>query len=416
MFVKIQIEKNKILQYIFLYFFLLIHGAWIYSLNTNIIRNTVILVSIAWIVLNYKKVEINLFYHVVLVVVLMYILSWIHGEKGLADKSVEVAEQILILLITFFCCKEKFVERYVRIVALFAGVSLLFYAIQLIYPNFLMKILPRTDGWGQGTPWATAFYGKVCYVYRGTLADAQYRNNGIFSEPGRYQIVLNTAIYFLLMFPKLFSENMATVYKYLVVLIITLLTTGSTNGYMGLGIVLLMFFISKQAKEQSKIRGRIVKVVFVFLVLLILNFIVAGNDSLIGMVVVNKISEMNVDELSSGMARMNVLNGAAEAIRKNPLIGVGLNGVYSIVNRNANVGGGKFAILAGAAGIPYVLLLVYPYVKRAFNRGRNVSQFVLYVLLFLNTALSQSRELYPALLAIPLVIQYASSISIQERE
>lgn len=115
-----------------------------------------------------------------------------------------------------------------------------------------MKILPRTDGWGQGTPWATAFYGKVCYVYRGTLADAQYRNNGIFSEPGRYQIVLNTAIYFLLMFPKLFSENMAKVYKYLVVLIITLLTTGSTNGYMGLGIVLLMFLLAN--KQRSKVR------------------------------------------------------------------------------------------------------------------------------------------------------------------
>ena len=142
--------------------------------------------------------------------------------------------------------------------------------------------------------------------------------------------------------------------------------------------------------------------------------VISGENSLLQIFVFNKLNDMNTNELSSGMARVNVLTECLNALALNPVIGVGMNDTYNMINKFDNVGGGKFAVLIASTGIPYMIFLLYPYIKRAFDKGRNIVQFILYIVLFLNTALSQSRELYPALMIIPIIINYYTSVEMDE--
>ena len=168
---------------------------------------------------------------------------------------------IMCYLITF----EEFKEKYINIIVFFASVSLVGYFISIIYPN-IINHFPVTYGES-----SVDYYDAVIYVfmkakgYDTTVLLA--RNAGICWEPGAYQVFLNLGILFLL-------ENISkgkTVKRFelkLVLLILTVLTTFSTNGYL---ILILLMFSYRRITFNKLTKKPLITMTIIFIVIVFVS-------------------------------------------------------------------------------------------------------------------------------------------------
>lgn len=76
------------------------------------------------------------------------------------------------------------------------------------------------------------------------------RNNGIFNEPGLYQMVLNTALYFTMFFPEQLKCGAKKQERYMLILIIAIVTCQSTTGYLSLGAIIVGYLMTKQKGKK----------------------------------------------------------------------------------------------------------------------------------------------------------------------
>lgn len=400
---------KTVAHYILIYLLLISSGAWIYSLNSINIRYLILIVCGIYLIKRIRKK--SYFYvaaYLVGIMVFMLLEMGVFLQPYYSTKMLMLLEQFLIAFVAFDYDKENFTNRFVKLCAAFALISLLFYVVQLIKPSILSSYLTANVGWGEGTVWEMTFYGKLFYVYRyNPLTVIEMRNNGIYSEPGLYQMVLNSALFLLLFFPDLVYVKSKTKKMLIILFVVTCLTTASTTGYIGLLIIFLGFFALPNTYREKKFKHYVTSIIFLVMMLLIVNYYLTGDDSILSSFMFSKLSDLLTTQSGTGAARTNTISLMFSLLASNPIIGVGYGRVADAVATLTDTGGAIFMEMVAGCGIPFTIYMLYPHFKNALRGRYGILTGMVWIGLYLNTTLAQSREIYPALIVLAHVLSFS---------
>lgn len=396
----LKINYIAIIQYIFLYLFLICHDATIYRENTILFRIVIICISIAAILLMKRISFIWLCYIIGTIIYISF--------RGGTMSVLNLIEHILIVYVTINIDKENFCERFVKICMVFIIISLPFYILGVLKPNILLSIFKNETsvGWAyNGNPYYMR--GRFFYTVRKMEL---YRNNSIFTEPGVYQIILNSVLFILLfMRDSLKRLSNRTIVFFIIIVSVTILTTTSTTGYLGMALIYIFYIMNLKSihqlnkKDESiKISRKILMTVALVIFFLGINYFIMKDDSIINVFLIGKIAEMTSSG-TSGHARTSMMN-ICWNFAKNYFFGVGEETVALAIKTLDNGANGAILIhsFASFGLIPTCLIVGFYYLK-LFKKFVPIGMTLLIIGLYLNTALAQSRLLYPALIMLPII-------------
>lgn len=398
--------RKDLIQYLFIYLMIISHDAQIYAVNTLPIRYGIIICGVVYSFFKITSSQKGYIYHLILFTAFMFAQTYFQRDISYFTKYLSIIEHLFILFVAININWKLFTTRYIKTVTLISAISIPFFMIQCLNPNLLVQILPATKGWGEGYSWATDFYGVFLYTYRGRVAGM--RNNAIFTEPGIFQMVLNAAIFMLLFLPQ--ECHFSTKIKRFLILFLssTVITTGSTTGYIALAAIYLVYFITRVDYSEIKFKKYVYRVLLVGVVYLICDLAINQDTSILQTYVFGKFAEMGTVDHASGNARMLTISICLAQLAVHPwglLTGV----TYYKVNQalyltNEIAAGCKIVPFMTAVGIPGAILLHWPYFIAPLLTGKNLKEKILCVFLYWNTAIAQSREMYPVLLMLMVIL------------
>ena len=202
---------------------------------------------------------------------------------------------------------ERFTEAFVNTMLFIAFVSLVVYMTQILDIAW-WRILPQTQR-------GNAYTMFVCIIPNG--AYERMRNFGPFWEPGVYQAYLNVAI-LLLLFVRETGKNKITK---TIVLVMAVISTLSTTGYICLCIIFFLYYLEK-IENRTLTPFDIV-------------FIMIGISMMLYFIGSSNIFDIVFSKLSSGSKNRSTLT-RLEDIKiyfpcwlKNPLFGYGITKSYN---------------------------------------------------------------------------------------
>lgn len=201
----------------------------------------------------------------------------------------------------------------------------------------------------------------VCYVCPYTK---YFRNFGIYREPGVYSIFLCLAISMLLFSDKLNFKKSYSV-AYFTILVIALISTFSTTGYLSFLLIMFIYIMSRDVKLSTK---RTFLVLFVVLILVVVYGVQQGFLS-------NPFEKFNVNSssYSSFEYRYETIVKGLQLIILKPF-GYGIqNGISALQNsfslvdyHNTNT----WISMAVYIGVPYVIVVGCAFL-RFFIQNKN---------------------------------------------
>lgn len=322
---------------------------------------------------------------------------------------------VLGCVCAFVVNPECFVDRFIKIVVVLALISIVFWCIQIIKPDILKNVLYEFDSHWTYSTWSSATdvtvhhykaYGVLLYSFSDT-DNGMSRNTSIFTEPGVYQMVLNTALTLLLFFKEFVFTSKKRYIRSIFVIIIAIVTCQSTTGYIGM-ISIISVYIFSHKNAESVIRRRIIFLIAIVSCLIIFDFVIRGNESLLNTVVFSKIADekgMNL-ETDTGFYRMVMINICIESIINNPL-GIGSEELDHLVYLSG-VEAVAASILTFAAILGVIPCLFYLFwlFRPIFSLCKPQYVKWLIVFLYFNTVLAQSSAFYPCLLSFTIIAIY----------
>jgi hypothetical protein len=219
---------------------------------------------------------------------------------------------------------ETFILCFRQIIFTISAISTLIYLLKYFLPN-LLSMLPNvlTQVGDTGT-YTLAFSFVV------NNSKSYYRNFGIFSEPGQFQIFISIGFIIELFFQKKIS------WKHIAVLSAALLTAYSTNGFISTAIIIVAFSLNSNKLSKIKIYKSLKKAIVVFFLLIIIIALI-GNEFLIDLLdeINSKLIELtqhySYTDLGSGLERKRAFDVAFQAFLHNPLVGVGYSGMERMI-------------------------------------------------------------------------------------
>lgn len=411
---KLMVKKSAILQYVLIYILICWNDSFVYSRifsgYVQIVAITLVIISA--LIAKYRDLRGLVLSGFLLIVVLL--LRVIYGGIGLDVWALWVSS-IFVVIIAIRCDKNRFFNRYVKTIIALAVISIIFYALSNIWPNFFLS-LPFShyrSGWTYAVWSSGSSYRLYDYWNRGLLfyvsRENETRNISIFNEPGLYQMHLNITLFIVLFMNDYTFLNKAKTMRYVMIIIIALLTCQSTTGFVSLAAIILCYIISNNDKYLSIRKKIIIGFLLVFAVLSF-EYYINGENSIFYRTVINKlfVQSMNVNEstatISSGAYRLETIIQSLEIIIKYPF-GCGYDKVLSILG-DSSVSGATFFIDIAAIGIipvGVIMLFIFsPIAKSTLTKSGKL----LFGFLYFNTVLAQSSEMYPALLIIPIFLSY----------
>lgn len=409
---ELKLSVRTVLQYSLIYLLLLCHDAGIYRINSITIRYIILFGTI--IVLFIYKVHVpqKVWMYGASVIMIMKFLKLIHSDNTFDYELNILLEHLLIAYTSFAIDKKNFTTRFLKTIVLFAGVSLICFAMANVVPEILEKILISK----YELPWAGGYtvYAKgwMFYVYR---SFELFRNCGIYTEPGVYQIVLSVSLYILLFCNSAINVSKNIQLIWIVIVIITIITTTSTTGYISLVILLLTGAL--QNKKLFPNHRKIRCLFSIAILLLIGDWIFNGESSIIKINVLDKLETMaNISEgalspetiwNSSGNARLAVLMETIPLIFTKPF-GIGFSSFYGLLNNlyGGNAAGARLLVYISSMGLLSLCVILFPLFRRVFQYRGSIYAFIAYVFLFLNTGFAQSKAIYASFVVIPFILEY----------
>lgn len=402
---KIKISFMGILQYLSLYLMFICHDAALYRENTMVYRIAIVLFSLLMIVLVKKLRTLPRDIIIFLFAVSGYLL--VLGERNLLLNYLEC---ILITYVTYTIDKNKFCERFVKLCMFFLVFSLFFYVMGVIAPDVLLQIYNRENGviWANSYGWQYYMRGRFLYVVR--ISELK-RNNSIFTEPGIWQMLLNSALFMLLFMQDEFS-NIKNKKKilWIVLIVITTLTTVSTTGYIALALIVGFYLISNRKmrsfSDDKKSKKSILRIILIIVAIgcavLTVDAIKNFQESFLYQKVFLKILESTSDG-TSGHARYSMILICLN-LAMTHVFGVGEDYLSKLILTTDEGANGAILIHSFASiGLIPVIMIISFYYGRLFKKKVPKMVAVLLILIYLNTVLAQSRLLYPALIMLPIV-------------
>lgn len=408
--------KSGVVQYMFLYLMYISTNSVFYYYNSSSIHWVMIIVSLLSII-RIKGRSIGLEYIIPLTVLLvgMTLSRWQNGGGYGFDVFLNIASVSCLTYCSYSIDCENAVSRYIRLVYAMAVISIICWIISFISPELLKAVLLGDTNMFNGTK------GSFIYSFHyAAWGQGDYRNSGIFSEPGRYQCVLNSAIFFLLFMVKDLRFDQKERKKYLVVCIVALLSTQSTTGYMGLTAMLIGFLLL----HRDIMKGKILKVCMVVGIALGADFIIRGTASLVYQTVLSKVfSESGSFDInaSTGVYRMNGIT-TCWMILKDNLLGCGdrYTFLYQSLSGGVESAGAGLFVFAAVTGVISTLGVLMMYLLPAIQRHFSVVQMFVYFFLIINTASAQSDVMYACILCVAVfgsaLSEYRGEVDYENRD
>ena len=265
--------------------------------------------------------------------------------------ALSITSILLIVYATYKIDPLHYIQRLIKSIYYISIISIILFSItRLLGFDFFSTLFPHLY---PSIHRDNQIYSYGGFIYRFVPLHSD-RNCGPFGEPGQYQCILSVALYFTLFRASLFNPKNRI--RYLVVFFITLITTLSTSGYIGMAILIICFSL-----HSSKAINKQVKYVFIAMTLGIILFISTtklGND-FINIAVYDKIYENGQLDLSnkSGGARTASIIGVLSTIYHHPitLFGVGYDELQKMGLEGC--AGFLYLLLAIAAAVPSAMCL-----------------------------------------------------------
>lgn len=396
----LKINKKAILQYLLCFCAFSFCGAfWFELYKMPLLALTCCITFYIFVSSRDKRLGAPIVMSLFILFSIMFVRVMSDGGIGITDWLI-ISSQWFIAYLVFEVDEKKALRRFVNVCAFFCIISLMFYVVQTLKPNILRMILPSQY-------WNKIVYGKWFYVFRPyNLSFEGSRNNGIFTEPGRYQVVVSAALFILFFFKDRVGYH-KKVYLWLILLFtVTMITIGSTTGFISLAI-LVAFFMLNQESDQRRLKQNIVIAILFGIIILLIEYNLKGLDSILGKYVINKFATTDInDQASSGGARLRIIKASWETIKERPW-GAGHNYITMKLGVNS-AGAGLFRFIAALGLIPSIPLFVW-ILNRFFKQGYWLVG-VCFILMYLNTGSAQTYAVYSPYVVCSVALLYNSYI------
>lgn len=399
------------MHYILIYFFIIFHGATIYELGKNYLQP---LIELVCILLCIRKKSIRKNSVMILLSILCFLtllVSYTVGSGTGLTYFRAIADEIIITYVVVFYDKKNFFKRFLKTLSLLAIISLIFFSISLIDSNLLFNLFDKRPGERN-----FVFYGIIFYSMHTVLNYVEFRNCGIFTEPGIYAVLLISAIYALMFLGKYIDISSKQRYRYFFIFIITILTTLSTIAYIVMGVVIIGYmFRLKKTRQFVKDRRVLVLLCLIFLVTLYINYTIQGDKSIISTYVLNKVDTKTLlAEETSGNARLVTIVTSLSIIAKYPL---GAGGNFVVASLPQYAVAAQFLTYIAAMGLVNSTILYLYFLRPSIIKRASITAFITYIIMYIMLSLAQSQVWYPSLLMFPVMWQtYQSDLKYKSKK
>lgn len=390
-----KLSQKECIEWILIYILFISHGSNILSF----LKLTEVLSFAFVIFLLFIKFEYKItfeFYALFALLFVNYIITGFMSNAGVSEgfnfSGFFDMLSVVLAVMLLYKLDIDVMTKFIKIVYFFSGISLIFYIIISIGAGSILTKIFSVYNTGMGT-----VAGRLFFVYNLENPD---RNAGIFTEPGIYQAILIMCIYAMLFLRERISLTEKELSRYLVVLLITLITTKSAAGYIGLIVILVGILLKRKEKRDIVIVGILIAGV----TYLIFNYYTMGNDSILQKYFFGKLVETQENKLtlSSGGARLVAMQMGWKAASTHPF-GIGyLNWekqLFQIYGQKFGTGNALFTQL-GTRGFIAAFISLYLVIKPAFVRKKGWIEFIVFLLLFLYISIVQTKILYPAIVLV----------------
>lgn len=276
--------------------------------------------------------------------------------------------------------KNEFVDGYRNAIMIIAMGSIAFYLVGLL--TNIYKIIPRfclnsTDFDNTYTIFGTfVAIARTPYTY--------YRNYGIFSEPGQFQIFLSIGLIFELYH----CEDIN--WKRLLVYLISYITCDSTNGYItGALIVISYLFMTTSRKDIDRSEKILRRVLWCGCIGIVIVACITYNSNSFIMGVMEKIQGLSASytysSVGTGIERRRAFDVALKIFLNNPITGLGYRGMITYIS---NLSSGKFIMTCSPLnwfarfGLVYGILANTSYICMFLKKKGVLSTIALIVAIF----------------------------------
>lgn len=347
----------------------------------------------------------------IVLVLFAFLIRFTVGGIGIIA-VVSCLSSVYIVAYAVIYNKGLFITRLVKVIYFLAFVSLILWGMCLVVPELYENFIPSYKSLMTYRIYSDVdIYKEINYVSRGlflyTLREVEpYRNAGIFTEPGVYQMVLNLGIFLILFFNKYLDCK--NIRRKLLILIMTLITSQSTTGFIGLMIVFMAYFFISTAEKKIFSKNTMIILGCCIIIILLMDYQIRGTDSLFYITIVEKLFSKGTFSLTdngSSAARVGTIVLSIKSIIQHPL-GIGYTNLGVLLNTE-KTGFVAAEILSFAAVwgiIPWIFVLWW--IFSPLKRNMRKSEMILYILLYINTMLAQSNMFYPAFILLPIAFKY----------
>lgn len=277
----------------------------------GLLTQTLYVVVILLLLLNLKNNQKNIWAGLILslLCILVFFTALVNGEFSLGY----VIQAIV--LITGYVMATKinlkfFIDKYSQILYYLSGLSLLLFSVFTLWSD-LVYFFPISVNIEE-----VEYVNLYIYVHYINM----FRNTGIFREPGMYMVYLNIGVLFQYFFYNEINK------KYLLIYVISLLTTLSTGGFIVFSLFSIIYLL-----KNNKVKNAI-QFVFFFIILCVGIF---TNYELFQSTFAKFDSSSN--EYGSTIARISSVTVPSAIFLDSPFFGAGLSGFkdqYEIYSRS----------------------------------------------------------------------------------
>lgn len=394
------INKRAVIHYILIYLFIVFHGATIYALGKGYLQLIIELVCIFLCMKNGQVRRNSVLLLLCFLFVLTLTVSFVFESGTGLTFFRSVADEIIITYTVVFYDKRNFLKRFLKILSIFAIVSLFFFLILIINPNILLGLLTTRVEDINNVHFV--HYGSILYSFSQIYGRTDLRNYGIFTEPGIYAIILNSAVYALLFFNNYLNINKKQRYLYFLIFSITILSTLSTIAYVVWGIIVIGYIFKREKdKRFIKEKRKLIFLCLIFAIGLLVNFYSQGDKSILNTFVLSKANNTQLQtKESSGNARLVTIETCLSIITKYPF-GVGGNFVTSSLPDYAVAA--QFLVYTASLGLVNAGILYLYFLIPAFKNKSSFLDFIIFIAMYIMLSLAQSKVWYPSLLMFPIM-------------
>jgi hypothetical protein len=343
-------KAKKILES-FAVLWIIVSSGSLYFMVLNMTTCMIILALIAFMYLimyfRISSTNLKVFFFILCLLTLDYIFNIENGFSA-KDAAILLIRLSSLMIIQSCITADNFKRLYIKIMVIYAVVSLVcFFYVTILSHNTLPFLKISSNN-------INGFIYTFYYTLGWTNIGIFNRNAGFFWEPGGYQIFINVALLFLISDQNIsFGKKEKWNIFSLVILVITIISTLSTTGYICFALVILYALLIKRKRSLN------IKLKILVLLSIVALFIA---ENYLG-VISNKIGNIH----SSYSTRSNDTIEGYKVVLNSPVWGFGFFNTiqssmlaqYGIIN-NSN----GFAGLVISIGIPLSLLYLYTFYKR----------------------------------------------------